>query len=190
MVATTNGKINEIPFFFIDSFCDRINADKFIVGKTPLEQLLTRNTDQQIKGAVKVHGNIFVSNGTNMALNHVLLDNRIFDVNLQELLDDSYHPGPDESIQIDTDKWFHNLTVRQLTFETDFWHQNASTEEIHARVRNALKSVTLTGPQTFSNQFEIDELIVNSMINGIPIPELQSAWLLTSGDQVNQIWID
>lgn len=155
-----------------------------------MQQLLTRNTDQRINGTVTVHGNVFVSSGSNLALNHLSMRNRMFDVNLQELLDDCYRSKPNESVHIGADKWFRNLTVHQLIVENDFWHQNTSTEVMHARVQSLLKSITVTGPQTYSTQFDIDELVVNGMINGIPSSEFRSKWLLTTGNQVCNLLIE
>lgn len=117
------------------------------------------------------------------------MHNRIFDINLQDFLDDCYIRGQNESIHIETDKWFGNLTVGELIVENDFWHQNATIEEIHSRVERLSKSITQTGPLTFSNRFEIDDLIVNGMINGIPSSEFFTRWLLAAGDQVYQLLI-
>lgn len=158
-----------------------------IFGKTPLEKLLTHSTDQVINGSVTVHGNLFVSNASNLNFNHLSMQNRMFDINLQELLDDSYSLSENSSIHITSNKWFRNLTIEQLIVENDFWQMNASTGEIHSRIEELMKNITQIGPMTYSSQFEIDVLTVNGSINGIPSEKFGTQWLLTYGDQVNKI---
>lgn len=164
---------------------NRINFDKIIFGKTPLEKLLTNSTDQVINGSVTIYGNVFVSNASNLNFNHLSMQNRMFDINLEELLNDSYSINENATIHITTNKWFRNLTIERLIVENDFWQMKASTEEIHSRIEELMKNVTQIGPMTYSNQFEIDVLTVNGSINGIPSDKFGTEWLLTYGDQVN-----
>lgn len=157
-----------------------------VLGKTPVERLLTKNTDQTINGDVFIHGNVIIRNGSHLNLNHLTTSNPVFDVNLKEILDDSFKFGNTENIYINTNKWFKNLTIGQMTVENDFWQIGSTTSDIIIRLEELSKGINLTGPLTFSNQFKIDDLSVTGAINDISSSQFGNEWFSVEGEQVLQ----
>lgn len=165
----------------------RINVDKLIVGRTAVDQLLTHSTEQVINGIATIHGNALILNGSKLHFDALSTHGRVFDMNLQALLDDCYSSSGNSTIHIESNKSFQNLTIDRLIVENDFWHMKASTEEIRARVEVLMKSISQIGPLTYSNRFDIDDLLVTGSINGIPAKAFGTEWLLASGKQVGYI---
>lgn len=157
-----------------------------VLGKTPVERLLTKNTDQTINGDVFIHGNVIIRNGSNLNLNHLTTSNPVFDVNLKEILDDSFKFGNTANIHINTNKWFKNLTIGQMTVENDFWQIGSTTGDIVIRLEELSNGINLTGPLTFSNQFKIDDLSVTGAINDISSSQFGNEWFSVEGEQVLQ----
>lgn len=149
-----------------------------------MDQLLTHSTEQVINGIATINGNVLVSNGSALHFDALSTHGRVFDMNLQQLLDDCYSSANNATVQIGADKLFRNVTIDRLVVENDFWHMNASTEEISARVEALQKSITQTGPLVYSNLFHIDDLHVTGAINGIAANVYGSEWLLAAGKQV------
>lgn len=163
----------------------RVNAERLFLGKTPFDRLLTTNTEQEINGNVTVHGSI-IMNGFDIDINHLKMqpNRHIFGVDLQHLLDDSYFDSPNNSIVVKTDKSFKNLTIGELIIENDFWQIGQSTEEIEKRLDDLERGITITGPITFTSEFNIKNLTVTESINDIPSSRFGQEWLLYEGKQV------
>lgn len=174
-----------LPFSSPISICS-VRANKITIGKTPIDRLLTLDTEQVINANVTIHGNVSITNGSAVEINHLLTNNRIFGIDLQTLLDDCYFVSPNESIVITSPKWFANVTIDQLVVEGDFWQVGQTLEEIQQRLQDLETELTISGPITFNNQFTIKNLTVIGAINDIPSERFGKEWLLLEGAQVSE----
>lgn len=170
-------------FLFISSQI-RVNAENLFIGKTPIDRLLTVDTFQEIKGNVTIHGNILVSNGSNLEIDHLSTNNTIFGMDLQSLLDDSYVITPNETVVVSSNKWFRNLTVDKIIVEGDFWQIDQTTAEIVQRLDDLRNGIRLQGNITFTLPMSINNLTVTDSINDIPSSSFGKNWLLLEGKQV------
>lgn len=161
----------------------RVNVERLILGKTPIDRLLTTDTKQEINANVTIHGNVIVD-GSDIEINHLETNKPIFGVNLQDLLDDSYFGAPDQNITVTTEKSFQNLTINELIIENDFWQNDQTTEEIENQIDVLSRGITIQGPITFESSFKINNLTVTETINGIPSARFGQEWLLYEGKQV------
>lgn len=123
-------------------------------------------------------------NSTDLEIDHLFTQNRIFGVDLPKLLDDSYFRTPNTSILVTADKTFENLTIGQLIIESDFWQIGKTTEEILQLLDDLAKPVKIKGPITFTSTFNITNLTVTGYINDIPSWKFGQQWLLDEGKQV------
>ncbi|XP_031630094.1 uncharacterized protein LOC116345133 [Contarinia nasturtii] len=160
----------------------RVKSKNLNIGKIPYDRLLTKNTDQEINGNVTIHGNIVLDDGE-VEINHLTTENSIFDVKLQQLLDDCYFQLSNESIVVTTDKFFDNLTIGELVIENDFWQADLSTEEIITRFEELKKGIIVKGPLKFTSTINISNLTVTGSINDIPSAKFGKQWLLSKGKQ-------
>lgn len=172
-----------LHFLFI-SFQIRVNAENLFIGKTPIDRLLTADTFQEIKGNVTIHGNILVSNRSNVEIDNLFTNNTIFGFDLQSLLDDCYVISPNETVVVSSNKWFRNLTVDKIIVEGDFWQLNQSTAEIVQRLDDLRNGIRLQGNQIFTLPMSINNLTVTDFINDIPSSSFGKNWLLLEGKQV------
>lgn len=173
--------------FFLFSLSSRVHADSLIIGKTPIDRLLTLDTEQVINANVTIHGNILLTNGSGLEINHLSINGQIFGVDVPALLDDSYFYSPNESISITTDKRFENVTIDRLVIDDgcDFWQTGQSTADIEKLLNDLNSDFTLTGPITFdSMSLVIHNLTVADAINDIPSSRFGKEWLLFNGSQV------
>lgn len=160
-----------------------MNAGKIFFGKTPIDRILTTDTDQVINGNVTIHGNISVSNC--LEIDHLITNNSVFEVDLNGLLDDCYlDVSNDDSIVVTTKKWFQNITIEELIVESDFWQMGEPTSVIAKRVNELNNGLHIQGPITFSSHFDIKNLTVTDSINDIPSSIFGQHWLLYEGKQV------
>lgn len=151
-----------------------------------MDRLLTFDTDQEINANVTIHGNILLTNDTNIEVNHLNQNNgTIFDVNLSELLDDCYFNPSNENLIVTQPKWFQRITIDQLIIECDFWGVGRTTEEIHQYLEDLKTGLSVKGPITFHSHFNINNLTVIGTINDIPAERFGRNWLRSQGSQVN-----
>lgn len=162
----------------------RVKAGKIILGKTPMDRLLTTDTAQNITGNVTIDGDVIL-HGSIVDIDHLYTKNRIFGVDLEMLLEDSYFYSPNESIILTAEKTFENLTIGQLVIDGDFWQVGQSTGEIVKRFQELSEGITLHGDVTFTSSFNIKNLTVTDYINDIPCSEFGQQWLLYEGKQVS-----
>lgn len=172
-----------------------MRTDKLIIGKTSIDRLLTLDTNQKINVNVTINGNLLVANETATAeIDHLEISNRIYGVDLQALIDDSYFYSPNESIVITTNKWFADITVGQLVIEGGFWPTGQTTPEILQLLHDVDSELRINGPITLDGSIKIEKLTVTGTINDIPSAKFHQQWLLSKGaqvrfDQTNQMFI-
>lgn len=176
-------ELSSINFLF--PFCS-FRAKKIIIGKTPIDRLLTLDTDQVINANVTIHGNVTIKNGSDIEINHLFAEKPIFGIDLQALLDDSYFPSPNESIVITSPKFFEDITIEHLVVEGDFWQVGLTMAEVEKRLEELKTGINITGPITFDNHFTINDLSVTGAINDIPSERFGKEWLLLEGAQVSE----
>lgn len=156
-------------------------------GKTPIERLLTTDTEQIINANVTIRGNILLANDSAMEINQLTMNGRIFGVDVPELIEDSYIYSPNQSISITSFKHFENVTIDRLVIEEggDFWQTGQTIGEIEKLLSDLNSDYRIEGPITFdSQQFSIDNLTVTDAINDIPSASFGKEWLLFNGSQV------
>lgn len=157
-----------------------------MIGKTPIERLLTVDTDQIINANVTIHGNILLANESDVEINQLSLNGRIFGVDVPALIEDSYRYSPNESISITAFKQYENVTIDRLVIEDgcDFWQTGQSTEQVQQLLHDLYSDFRISGPITFDQQFSIENLTVTDTINDIPGSRFGKEWLLFNGSQV------
>lgn len=177
----TNFLINLVSYF---SF--RVHAEKLLVGKTPIDRLLTLDTEQIINANVTIHGNILLANNSAVEIGHLIMNGRIFGVDVPALIEDSYIYSSNESIEITAFKQFDNVTVDRLVIDDgcDFWQTGQTTEEIQKFLNDLQSDFRVSGPIIFDQQFSIENLTVTGAINDIPSTRFGNEWLLFNGSQV------
>lgn len=157
-----------------------------MIGKTPIDRLLTLDTDQIINANVTIHGNILLANNSAIDIDHLKMNGRIFGVDVPALIEDSYIYSPNRSIEITAFKQYENVTIDRLVIDDgcDFWQTGQSTAEIQKFLDDLQSDFRITGPITFDQQFSIDNLTVTDAINDIPSTRFGKEWLLLNGSQV------
>lgn len=162
---------------------EQVNSVAMSFGKTLIDRLLTKNTNQTINGNVVIHGNVFISNGSALQAEHLITPKNVFGFDLDAILDDCYNYS-NESIHLTSSKWFQNVTIEELVIESDFWNV-ASTDAIVKRLDALSRGVLINQTLDYDNQFTIDRLYVTGTINKIPSESFGREWLLSEGDQVS-----
>lgn len=164
-----------------------IHADKLLIGKTPIDRILTLDTDQTINANVTIRGNILLANDSDVEINHLFSNGRILGVDLPALIEDSYVSSPDESIPITAFKQYENVTIDRLVIDDgcDFWQTGQSTEEVQKLLSDLYSDFRISGPITFDQKFSIENLTVTGAINDIPSSHFGKNWLLFNGSQVS-----
>lgn len=92
---------------------------------------------------------------------------------------------------MNTTKWFKYLHIGLLFVETDFWRTGndgieRTTQFIEERYKSLRNGIKITGPLSFQNEFNINDLIVSESINGISSSCFGTDWLLAESSQVNK----
>lgn len=159
-----------------------INRDSISFRKVPIEHLLTNNTDQIISGNVIIHGNVIISNDSELIVNHLFTKNDITNIDLIGLLDDSLNHS-NKTIHIASNKQFENVIIEQMIVESDFW-QVRTTDEIINHLQSLMEGVVFNETTAFGNQFTINDVTVYGDINDIPNDVFGQQWLLLEGKQV------
>lgn len=150
-----------------------------------MDRLLTKDTDQVITGNVRIIGNVLVSNGTGIILNRLNTKNRIFDVDLINILQDSII-SQSPTVHFVKTKSFENITIGLLIIEGHFW-QYGTSETILEHIELLRRGLILDGPITFTNAFNIKELRFTDFINEVAREDFGTAWLLSETNQVTFI---
>lgn len=166
-----------------------MHADQLFIGKTPIERLLTTDTEQIINANVTIRGNILLANDSALEIDHLSMrpNGQIFGVDVPALIEDSYIYSPNQTIEITAFKRFENVTVDRLVIEDggDFWQTGQSTAEIEKLLHDLNADFRIVGPITFdSKQFSIENLTVTDAINDIPCSRFGKEWLQYNGSQV------
>lgn len=175
-------KINGL-FLFLLPF--RIHADRLFIGKTSIDRLLTHDTYQIINGNVTIHGNILLD--SEMDINHLTTNGRIFGVDVPALIEDSYIlTEQNETINVTTFKRFENITIDRLIIDDgcDFWQNGKTTAEIEQLLYDLQTDFKLTGPIAFDSEFIVNNITVVGTINDIPTERFGKEWLRTDGSHV------
>lgn len=163
-----------------------MRAKKITIGKTPIDRLLTLDTEQVINANVTINGNVSITNGSDIEINHLNSEKQILGIDLQALLDDCYFFSPNESFIITSAKYFDNVTIGELIVEGDFWQVDETMETVRKRLDDLATGINITGPITFNNHFTITNLNVTASINDIPSERFGKEWLLLEGAQVSE----
>lgn len=161
------------------------------MGNRPIQQLLTRHTNQIITGNIKIHGNVLVANASGISIRQLSTKNNVFGVGLDSLLDDCGQHIAKEPIHLFGNKWINQMYVGHLVAETDFWQTGKpnglerSTAAIATRYKLLRSGIALIDESIImSNKFTIEQMDVTGTINGMSCTSFGKEWLLTERDQV------
>lgn len=154
-----------------------------MLGGKRYADFLTKS-DQIITGNVKINGNLVIRN--NLQIKNIQTNSHYCGHDLSALIRDAFVLSEEstELKQINGDKYFTgNLAFEKVIILGDVFRLG-QWQQIEISIDDLKRGVDIAGNFIFSNEFRIQNLVIDGAINGIPSNEFGKQWLLTESDQV------
>lgn len=148
-----------------------------------INNLITIDTPQEITGTVSID-NSLIATGNYLFIQQLSTINKLFNVNLIEIIAKALYSPIRDRLHIKGDKRFDNIIIENIIFDqNDFWGIG-STKLVQEQIQLRGEDLQYNESIQFHNEFTIDQLIFTETLNDISSAVFGKQWLLYETDQV------
>ncbi|CAD7089342.1 unnamed protein product [Hermetia illucens] len=154
------------------------SASKILLNGTDINDILTKSTSQTLAEVNIQHLQTRAINITSMTTSK----SKVFNHSLDYMIKDTVLPGTSAEI-LGHKRFKGNFTINNLFVKKRINHQ--SVKKLKESLKEILSEgdISIDGDVIIEDDLQIEQIVFDGKINGIPAENFGSCWLLNEGDQ-------